>query len=242
MISNKSILIFFYINGSVLLLNYFVYYFDIFFISFLLRNYLLMMFIEFGTHQKEMIDDRPNCTYSLKDHLGVCSSALIESLTYKMIPLGACSWSHFLIHIFCFELVLDFFHYWTHRMIHVVPELYVFHKYHHYHNRPRTLNTYCHHPMDLVLTNTIPTLISFYFFRFSRFQSNLVLIYKSFIEISGHVGRKLAPSSCFPLCIWLPRALGIELYTEDHDLHHSKSTFNYSKRFCIWDQLFGTLF
>ena len=71
-------------------------------------------------------------------------------------------------------------------------------------------------------------------------QFNLIITYKLFIEISGHIGKKIYPTSCFSQFMWLPKLLEIELYTEDHDLHHSMNNCNYSKRFSFWDKLFGT--
>jgi sterol desaturase/sphingolipid hydroxylase (fatty acid hydroxylase superfamily) len=38
----------------------------------------------------------------------------------------------------------------------------------------------------------------------------------------------------------LPKWLNIELYCEDHDIHHSVNNCNYSKRFSLWDKVFGT--
>jgi sterol desaturase/sphingolipid hydroxylase (fatty acid hydroxylase superfamily) len=53
-------------------------------------------------------------------------------------------------------------------------------------------------------------------------QFNFLLVYKEYIEICG------------------PECLGIQLHTEDHDLHHTSSQCNYGKRFCLWDKVFGT--
>jgi sterol desaturase/sphingolipid hydroxylase (fatty acid hydroxylase superfamily) len=33
---------------------------------------------------------------------------------------------------------------------------------------------------------------------------------------------------------------GFALVTADHDLHHTQSKYNYSKRFILWDRVFGT--
>jgi sterol desaturase/sphingolipid hydroxylase (fatty acid hydroxylase superfamily) len=68
----------------------------------------------------------------------------------------------------------------------------------------------------------------------------MIIVYKNFIEISGHSGKKLYPTSCFSQFKWLPQWLNIELYTEDHDLHHSLNNCNYGKRFSLWDKLFNT--
>jgi len=200
-----------------------------------------MFFISYGTKTKPSISNF-NLKQSKYNHLYVLSSTLIESVTsliikdsHKNVP-----WILFLPMLFLFELFLDFFHYTFHRMLHS-KYLYFIHKTHHYYQNPRIINTYYHNPLDLIITISIPTLISLYmlYYTFTSYQIQLVMVYKSFIEISGHSG-KYKLSSSFPLCIWIPRILGIELYTEDHHLHHSQNNCNYSKRFSIWDKLFGT--
>jgi sterol desaturase/sphingolipid hydroxylase (fatty acid hydroxylase superfamily) len=65
--------------------------------------------------------------------------------------------------------------------------------------------------------------------------------YKTMQEIAGHSGKKLKGSSFIP-CIWLPRAFGIELYSQDHELHHKLPAWNFSKRFSLWDKVFGTFY
>jgi sterol desaturase/sphingolipid hydroxylase (fatty acid hydroxylase superfamily) len=76
--------------------------------------------------------------------------------------------------------------------------------------------------------------------QWDMFQFSLLLVFKSLVEIGGHLGRCLAPSSSCPQFFYLPKWLGIELYVEDHDLHHTHFNCNYAKRFAIWDKLFGT--
>ncbi len=72
------------------------------------------------------------------------------------------------------------------------------------------------------------------------FEFYLITVYKIFIEIAGHTGKISKPTCSFPQFIWLPKMLNIELYSEDHSLHHSKINCNYSKRFSLWDKIFGT--
>ena len=123
--------------------------------------------------------------------------------------------------LFMFELIFDLFHY-----------IIAYSKILFY--------TYYHSPLYVIISVSIPTLIATRVVSFTSFQMELVLVLKSFIEISGHTGKRLYPSSCFPICVWLPRLLGIELYTEDHCRHHSENNCNYSKRFALWDRVFGT--
>ena len=235
MVSYKSCLTFIYINTFLISLTYFCV--NYFFIGTFIRNISLMCFINYGTKNKINIGLQKKT--SLKDYIYFISSTLIQSLTELFVQRfsNENDGVYFLQYLFLFELLVDLLHYTGHRISHTY---YYFHKTHHHYQHPKLLNTYYHHPIDLFLIESIPTIISFYLIPFNPFQIKLVLVYKSFIEISGHSGKRVKPSSCFPLCVWLPRILGIELYTEDHDLHHSENNCNYSKRFSLWDRLFGT--
>jgi sterol desaturase/sphingolipid hydroxylase (fatty acid hydroxylase superfamily) len=147
---------------------------------------------------------------------------------------------------FIFEIIFDFFHYWSHRMMHTNKFLYkYFHKRHHLNIYPTTILTFYHNPIDLILTNSIPFLLTLYILsnmhlNISIYTMNILTIYKTYIEISGHIGKRLYPSGSFPQFIWLPKFFDIQLFTEDHDIHHSHTNYNYSKRFILWDKVFHT--
>ncbi len=68
---------------------------------------------------------------------------------------------------------------------------------------------------------------------------HMLLISKIYMELCGHSGKDIKTGS-FVQCIWLPRLLNIQLYTVDHDNHHSKNNCNYGKRFSLWDKVFNT--
>jgi sterol desaturase/sphingolipid hydroxylase (fatty acid hydroxylase superfamily) len=195
------------------------------------------------TWSKENIFPGPKKELTILDFFYFVSSTLLQTGTEIIVQQNfigtAVTNIFFVIKLFIFEVLLDLFHYTFHYIEH--RWYYRFHKIHHYHNHPRIINTYYQHPVDLILVDCVPTVLSFYLMKgyFNKFQMYLVFVYKSFIEISGHSGKHLS-ASCFPLCVWLPRALGIELYTIDHDLHHSTSIVNFSKRFKLWDIVFGT--
>ena len=243
MISLKSFITYFYINGFLYGLSLFTYNLPVY-VCFLIRNRALVSFIDYGTHSKKEIS---NVIKNKKIDYNFFVSTAIESLTHcflinKFQYKTVVPWSLFIFVLFQFEIVLDLFHYFTHRLLHHPMFYRHFHKKHHYYANPCSINTFHQDPFDLIITNSIPTWIALYslYYKFSPFQMNLVLIYKSFIEISGHVGKQVYPSSSFPICIWLPRLLGIQMYTEDHNLHHSQINCNYSKRFTLWDRVFLT--
>lgn len=229
---------------------------------FLLRNTIFIEFIQHHLKNKESI--HPRFTKK-EDYLeayphefmhNVLSSTTVETITYLFIKhrmpqiqthdhqqfITAKDILYFIPQSFLFELVFDFFHYWTHRMLHSNKFLYThIHKKHHKFNYTIPILTFYHHPLDLVITNSIPQIITLCIFpSISLFQYNVILSYKTFIEISGHSGKKLYPIGSFSQFIWLPRYLHISLYSEDHALHHSSNYCNYSKRFSLWDKQFET--
>ena len=148
----------------------------------------------------------------------------------------------FLIKSFAFEVIFDLVHYWMHRSAHAHPLLYRWvHKTHHSFGVCAEASL-CMSPLDVVISYCIPFYVAYYccVFGFSPFELQLLSTYLTYQEIGGHLNKYMRPTSSFAQCVWLPRWLGIELYTEDHDKHHSLNNCNFSKRFSLWDKLFGT--
>lgn len=141
---------------------------------------------------------------------------------------------------FFYEIFFDLLHYLSHRALHH-PRVYQYlHKVHHTYHNPSLLTTFYHHPIDVLVTNILPSLCTVWVFRIHGTHLALFFVYKTFIEVSGHSGKSLAPRSSFPQLIWLPKCAGVELYAEDHQLHHMDGSHNYGKRFSLWDKIFGT--
>jgi sterol desaturase/sphingolipid hydroxylase (fatty acid hydroxylase superfamily) len=150
---------------------------------------------------------------------------------------------YFIPRSFIFELIFDLGHYCTHRFVHSFPLIYrIVHKKHHGENDDYRIHinaTYRHTIYDYLLTNTLPLLLAGYIVPSSKYFYNLMFWYKDFVEFSGHTG-KYNKTGSFPQCKWLPEILSIELYSSDHNIHHTNSQYNFSKRFSIWDKLFNT--
>lgn len=161
---------------------------------------------------------------------------LIPSTSYLM------DFATFIPVSFLFEIVFDFFHYCSHRMVHEIPVLYAYsHKTHHTHLFVTVYDTYLEDLSELVLTNCIPVYLTLCCFpSMSVHMFFIIFTYKKYGEICGHCGKQCYPVGCFPQCIWIPRMLGIELYSENHSDHHYHGNCNYSKRFSLFDKLFGT--
>ena len=149
---------------------------------------------------------------------------------------------YFIPKSFVFEITLDFFHYWVHRAAHRNKFLYRWvHSDHHSHDHPGVLSTFQMSITEYVLANMFPQLMAFLVVgaKWTRFELHLLLAYKAFIEIGGHSGIMCENSIFFVQFPFLPD-LNLDLTSEDHDLHHSKRMVNFSKRFRLWDVVFGT--
>ena len=222
---------------------------------FLFRNYSLLQFIEYGTKLKSNINKDilkiPLEEYKYEFHINVITTTTIETITHIFIKTKIIQYSfsdniyyefiYFIPLSFLFEIIFDFFHYFTHRILHH-NYLYKFlHKKHHKFKHPIAITTFYQDPLDLIITNSIPTIISILSIPYITYlQFNFIIVYKNFIEISGHSGKILYPTASFSQFMWLPKWLNIELYAEDHDKHHSLNNCNYSKRFSLWDKAFNT--
>lgn len=174
----------------------------------------------------------------------MCQSVLMESLSYSLaystptsnIPADILT---FIPVSFLFEIMFDFFHYWSHRCMHALPQLAKYHHIHHTHVHIRPISAFQHHWVDLLLTNVVPFVLTSHALCVSNWTLIGIMWYKSIVEIGGHCGKVLKTSS-FPQCIWLPRLFGIELYSQHHADHHRCGTRMFGKRFTLWDRVFGT--
>jgi sterol desaturase/sphingolipid hydroxylase (fatty acid hydroxylase superfamily) len=92
---------------------------------------------------------------------------------------------------------------------------------------------------EYVMSVGVPTIISFCIchLQFTIFQFHLVMSLKGAAEIAGHSGLSGAHFYSSPM---LPFKLPISLTCEEHTLHHSRNVVNFSKRFILWDLVFGT--
>lgn len=257
MISLNSFCNFISINSFLLLISMFQYYcistsIYLVFFAFIIRNYILMYAINYGLRNKKYVNNLklPIEEYHGEFHYNIIYFTVIESITYIFIDKYIINKTVFNIYqIICFipisflyEIIFDFFHYWTHKFLHINNFYYVhFHKKHHKFLHPISILTFYQNPVDLLITNSIPNILTLLIVRnISLPILNIILVYKMFTEITGHSGKLTFPNTSFPQCIWYPQICNIHLYAEDHDLHHSHLFCNYSKRFSIWDKFFGT--
>jgi len=211
------------------------------------RNVIMVKAIEYNTRAKPQAN--ADYVYPHGEFIGyVIQAAAIEATTtYITKPLNLTP-NYVSVAIvfvpmsFAFDVIFDFFFYWGHRALHHNHS--PWHKTHHTHIHLKPSITFYQDPVDILLTIALPFLASSGIIQtvypLCAFEIALLVTYKIFIELSGHSGRVSSPSPSFTQFIWLPRALDIELYSEDHNLHHSTPTHNFSKQFSLWDKVFGT--
>jgi sterol desaturase/sphingolipid hydroxylase (fatty acid hydroxylase superfamily) len=252
MISNRSIRVYLTLNGALIATSY-LYYFVMqtnlvtLIAATIVRNVIMAKAIENNIHAKPQAN--ADYVYPQGEFIGhVIQAAVIEATTtYIIIPLNLTPnyttvAIAFIPMSFAFDVIFDFFFYWGHRALHHNHS--PWHKIHHTHIHLKPTLTFYQDPVDILLTVAFPFFaaarIIQIFYPLCSFEIALLATYKIFIELSGHSGRVSSPSPSFTQFIWLPRALDIELYSEDHNLHHSSPTHNFSKQFSLWDKVFGT--
>lgn len=229
----------------------------------LLKNFLYIFGIELivGIGNKKHIDnevDDPTkfSEYTITSVTHIVSASVVDVITFPLIAtiVGVNENVNFLYSLITFipisfatEIIFDFFHYWTHRLAHEHPSIYTaIHKTHHATQKLTGIVTFHQTLSDYIITNFIPFVFALTIVKYMTnieydlFTYIMLRVYKEFIEVAGHVNIVSDKSYSFPQCIWLPLFLGIELTQQIHHNHHKYVTCNYSKRFSLWDKLFGT--
>ena len=247
MVSIKSLYIFFIINTTVFSLSAIQYilinlYPNMLFCTILLKSYIILQSLKTITSKRPYIlkaNDERTEPFELRNFLTTCGVETASYMVASRFTLDRPNEIYFFIPLsFAYELLFDFFHYWTHRAMHYP----FFYKYIHYkHHTQHLINaytTYNHTLPDLLITNFLPIVATSAILPVSRYTLTTIFWYKAIVEVSGHTGKDT--SSSFIQCIYLPKVLGIPLYSRNHNAHHIQPKVNFSKRFSIWDKIFGT--
>ena len=139
------------------------------FCIFIGRNYILLNYIDYFTQNKPLIN-KEIIKYQYDFHINVITSTGVESVTHYFIKQKILNTNFsrniyselfsFIIISFLFEIIFDFFHYFTHRLLHN-KYLYIYlHKKHHKFKHPISIITFYQEPLNLFITNSIPTIIT----------------------------------------------------------------------------------
>lgn len=146
-----------------------------------------------------------------------------------------------------YGIILDFWFYWYHRLMHEVSSLWKYHRTHHLTKHPNPLLTlYADSEQEFFDIIGIPLLTYFTMklmgMPMGFYEWWVCHQYVVFAELAGHSGIRVDAS---PPNLFTPilRILKCELTIEDHDIHHRKgwkSSGNYGKQTRLWDRMFGT--
>ncbi|KFY07134.1 hypothetical protein V492_07415 [Pseudogymnoascus sp. VKM F-4246] len=172
--------------------------------------------------------------------------AVILSYRTDEIP-ASISWAWLPLEIGLYGIVLDFWFYTYHRLMHEVGFLWKYHRTHHLTKHPSPLLTlYADVEQEFFDIIGIPLLTYFTLklmgLPMGFYDSWVCHQYIVFTELMGHSGLRLNASPPSTLT-WLLRIFDANLVIEDHDLHHRKGwkkSHNYGKQTLLWDRIFGT--
>ena len=157
------------------------------------------------------------------------------------------NWYWLPLEIGLYGIILDFWFYWYHRLMHEVDFLWKYHRTHHLTKHPNPLLTlYADPEQEFFDIAGIPLLTYFTMklmgMPMGFYEWWICHQYVMFAEVAGHSGLRLYAVPPNTLS-WLLRLFNSELIIEDHDLHHRKGykvSANYGKQTRLWDRIFGT--
>ncbi|KAB8356703.1 hypothetical protein FH972_024279 [Carpinus fangiana] len=172
--------------------------------------------------------------------------AIVLSYRNSQTP-AQMNWIALPLEIGLYGVVLDFWFYWYHRVMHDFDFLWKYHRTHHLTKHPNALLTlYADEEQEFFDVVGIPLMTYFTLklmgLPMGFYEWWICQMYVVFTELAGHSGIRVCATPPSTLT-WLLRYFDAELSIEDHDLHHRsgwKKSHNYGKQTRLWDRIFGT--
>lgn len=206
-------------------------------------------FLDGDAHERDGVPDVgvPKVVASLYKTTGA-RLLLSVYLSYTSTQLPAqMNWAWLPLEIGLYGIVLDFWFYWYHRLMHDVGALWKFHRTHHLTKHPNPLlAAYADHEQELFDMAVIPLLayltLKSMGLPMGFYEWWICHEYIAFVEVFGHSGLRLHLTTPSTMS-WLLKIFDAEIVIEDHDLHHRKGwrkSHNYGKQTRLWDRIFGT--
>ncbi|CRG86949.1 hypothetical protein PISL3812_03962 [Talaromyces islandicus] len=157
------------------------------------------------------------------------------------------NWLWLPIEVGLYGIILDFWFYWYHRVMHQFESLWKYHRTHHLTKHPNPLLTlYADTEQEFFDIAGVP-LATYFTMKFMGMPMGfyewwMCHQFVVYAELAGHSGLRIhaTPPNTFS---WLLEWFNAELVIEDHDLHHRtgwKKSHNYGKQTRLWDRIFGT--
>ncbi|HET9744675.1 MAG TPA: sterol desaturase family protein [Chitinophagaceae bacterium] len=133
--------------------------------------------------------------------------------------------------------MFDLMSYWFHRIAHVVPVLWRFHRVHHSDTSMDASTTFRSHPLELTLWFGTSNIIAAGVFGLDLLSLALYFLVATPFFFLEHSNLK------FPK--WLDKTIGLVFTTPNiHKVHHEQDQYytdsNFSDIFILWDRIFGT--
>lgn len=259
--NNTSLIIFVILyqllNINILSLEYFIY--ASFIITFFKYNLIKMIDMYTPKNNNYIHNIDFNIVYKYLLISSIISSCFITLSKYYLLinistKLNLYEYIGYLIFnipiVFIYEIIYDFFFYIIHYILHKNTFLYKnIHKQHHEHCNINPYYTFITHPLETLFSMEIPSLISImlinYFYKLNFFTFIYIFFYRNLLEIYGHMGEGYDIDyfnyySYINIYYILVSKLSISITHYDHLLHHKILNNNFSKRFILYDKIFGT--
>ncbi|PYH75020.1 sterol desaturase family protein [Aspergillus vadensis CBS 113365] len=205
-------------------------------------------FLDGDQHERDGIPDVGvrKVTASLYKTTGSRLVMAIYLSYYNQAPM-AMDWTWLPLMIGLYGIVLDFWFYWYHRIMHDVSFLWKYHRTHHLTKHPNPLlAAYADHEQEFFDMVGVPFMtymsLKFMGLPMGFYEWWICHQYVAFAEVFGHSGLRVHMTVPSTLS-WLLQWMNAEIVIEDHDLHHRKGwrkSHNYGKQTRLWDQIFGT--
>lgn len=133
--------------------------------------------------------------------------------------------------------MFDLMSYWFHRIAHLVPVLWRFHRVHHSDTSMDASTTFRAHPLELTLWFGTSNIIAAGVFGLDLLSLALYFLVATPFFFLEHSNLK------FPK--WLDKTIGLVFTTPNiHKVHHEQDQYytdsNFSDIFILWDRIFGT--
>jgi sterol desaturase/sphingolipid hydroxylase (fatty acid hydroxylase superfamily) len=133
-------------------------------------------------------------------------------------------------------VLLDFFAYWTHRLLHKIPLLWRLHALHHSDSDLDVTTAIRHHPAEAMVQALCDAMLALLF----GFPPQAVLLYGGTVLVvqTFHHGNVILPPRLKPLSRLL---ITPDLHRLHHSMAYAENNSNYGNLIPLWDRLFGTL-
>jgi sterol desaturase/sphingolipid hydroxylase (fatty acid hydroxylase superfamily) len=133
--------------------------------------------------------------------------------------------------------MFDFVTYWFHRLGHVVPFLWRFHRVHHSDTRLDASSNFRSHPIEIYLWFGTSNILAAGIFGLDLFTYGVYFLIITPLFFLEHTNLR------FPA--WLDKTVGLVFTTPNiHKIHHDQDQHytdsNFADIFILWDRIFGT--